>query len=183
MIRRFHRLLLRLYRRFPTLARRWIVRTISPNYTVGAMCIVERDDGAILFVRHTYRKRWGVPGGLLERREDPADAVRREVAEEVNLDVELMGQPTVVVDPEPQRIDIVFRARPTKGEAVRPTSPEIEEVRWFAPDQLPELQFETTGALVALARAAESPATPPLDVVLSPGADQDDRVGSAESGA
>ena len=33
-----------------------------PNYTVGAMCIVERDDGAILFVRHSYRRRWGVPG-------------------------------------------------------------------------------------------------------------------------
>ena len=69
--------------------------------------------------------------------------------------IELLGPPAVVVDPEPQRVDLVFRARPTTlseiGEA-RPSSPEIIEVAWFAPDALPELQFETAQAMVALAR-------------------------------
>ena len=182
MVRRLHRLLLRIYRRFPTLVRRWVVRTISPNYTVGAMCIVERDDGAILFVRHSYRNRWGVPGGLLQRREAPADGVRREVAEEVALDVELIGQPTIVVDPVPQRIDLVFRARPTDGDSVTPSSPEIVEARWFAPDALPELQFETTGAMVALARAANAPAALPLDPPPHSETEPGDRVGSADTG-
>ena len=37
--------LLRVYRRLPTLGRRWVVRTIAPSFTVGAMAIIERADG------------------------------------------------------------------------------------------------------------------------------------------
>lgn len=152
---RLHRFALRCYQRLPVLGRRWAVRTIAPSYTVGAMCVIERPDGAVLFVRHTYRARWGVPGGLLNRREDPAVAARREVREEVGLEVELVGEPSVVVDAVPQRVDLVYRARPAAGADpadARPVSVEIAEVGWFPPDALPELQFETTGALMALAR-------------------------------
>ena len=54
-----------------------VVRRVAPSFTVGAMCIIERADGRVLLIRHLYRKRWGVPGGLLERRETPADAAPR----------------------------------------------------------------------------------------------------------
>ncbi len=160
---RVTRLLLRVYRRLPTLARRWIVRTIAPSFTVGAMAIIEREDGAVLLVRHTYRKRWGVPGGLLKRGEHPEVALRREVVEEVGVEVDLLGEPAVVVDPDPQRVDLVFRGRLRDPAAEpRPSSPEILEARWFLPDDLPELQFETTGALMGLARASRNPQSPPL---------------------
>jgi ADP-ribose pyrophosphatase YjhB (NUDIX family) len=151
-----HLSVLRLYRRLPTWARRRAVRTIAPSFTVGAMCFIERDDGRLLLVRHAYRARWGVPGGLLNRGEEAADGARREVFEEVGLAVELLGEPRVVVDPEPQRVDLVFRARPAPGaepDRAAPGSPEILEARWFARDGLPELQHETATALVALARS------------------------------
>ncbi len=157
---RLHRFALRCYQRLPVLGRRWVVRTVAPSYTVGAMCIIERTDGSLLFVRHSYRSRWGVPGGLLNRREDPADAARREVWEEVGLEVELLGEPAVVVDAVPQRVDLVYRARPAPGAdlaAVGPVSAEIAEVRWFSPAELPELQFETSGALMAVARSRRDP--------------------------
>jgi 8-oxo-dGTP pyrophosphatase MutT (NUDIX family) len=157
--------LLRVYRRLPTLGRRWVVRTIAPSYTVGAMAIIERADGSRLFVRHVYRHHWGVPGGLLERGETPELAVAREVWEEVGLRIELLGEPAVVVDADPQRVDIVYRARPVDeagADALQPASPEIVEARWFPPDQTPELQHETAGALVALARSSRSPQAPPL---------------------
>jgi len=152
-----HRLAFQVYRRLPVGLRRRIVRAVSPSFTVGAMCFIERDDGAVLLVRHSYRERWGVPGGLLQRGEDPEDGVRREVREEVGLRVDLLGEPAVVVDAEPQRVDVVFRARPAVD--VDPDdlvlgSAEIVEARWFPSDGLPELQFETAGALVALARVA-----------------------------
>lgn len=153
---RLHRFALRCYQRLPVLGRRWVVRTIAPSYTVGAMCIIERQDGSLLFIRHSYRSRWGVPGGLLNRREEPAVAARREVREEVGLDVELVGEPVVVVDAVPQRVDLVYRARLAAGadlDDVRPVSAEIAEARWFAPGELPELQHETTTALMALARS------------------------------
>ena len=153
-----HLSLLRLYQRMPTWARRRVVRTMSPSFTVGAMCFIERDDGRILLVRHVYRKRWGVPGGLLKRGEDAADGARREVFEEVGLVIDLVGEAQVVVDAEPQRVDVVYRARPaadTDPDAVAPGSPEILEARWFARDAFPELQHETVAALMTLARAEQ----------------------------
>lgn len=165
MLRGLHRLLLRLYRRLPRKGRRWVVRTLAPSFTVGAMCIIERADGAVLLVRHSYRERWGVPGGLLQRREEPVDAARREVREEVGLDVELLGEPAVVVDALPQRVDLVYRARPAEDahlEDIEPGSVEITETAWFPRTQLPPLQFETTTALMALARSANAPQADPI---------------------
>ena len=162
---RLHHLLLRIYRVLPTLARRWAVRLVAPSYTVGAICHIERADGDVLLVRQAYRARWGVPGGLLQRGEAPARAAVREVFEEVGLRIELIGEPAVVVDAGPQRIDLVFRARPVvDAESVQacPSSPEIAEVAWFPADALPELQTETGQALVALARSARSPQARPL---------------------
>jgi ADP-ribose pyrophosphatase YjhB (NUDIX family) len=158
---------LRIYRHLPVVARRRIVRTIAPNFTVGAMCFVERMDGALLLVEHTYRQRWGVPGGLLEKREHPRDAATREVFEETGLRVELLGEPAVVVDPEPQRVDLVFRARLVDGTSTEPetASPEIRSVRWWPGDALPELQHETAQAMVTLARSAHSPQARPLRAV------------------
>ena len=155
-----HRSALRAFGHLPVAARRRIVRAISPSFTVGAMCIIEREDGALLLVRHSYRERWGVPGGLLQRGEDVETGARREVHEEVGLMIELLGEPAVVVDPGPQRVDVVFRCRPALGsdpDEIAARSPEIVEARWFRPEELPELQFETAGALVTLARAAVSP--------------------------
>jgi 8-oxo-dGTP diphosphatase len=155
-----HRLAIRVYRALPLTGRRFVVRRLAPSFTVGAICVVERPDGAMLCVRHSYRRGWGLPGGLLRKGEHAADGVRREVDEEVGLEVVLHGEPSVVVDPGPRRVDLVFRARPAEGvalEALRPRSPEIVEIGWFAPDALPELQHEAAGALVALARATGAP--------------------------
>lgn len=164
-MRRLHHLLLKLYQRLPRKGRRWLVRGIAPSFTVGAMCIIERSDGAVLLVRHSYRERWGVPGGLLKRREDAEEGAKREVREEVGLEVELLGEPAVVVDAEPQRVDLVFRARPADGAdlgAIEPGSVEIVETRWFPRTDLPALQFETTTALMALARSSTSPQADPI---------------------
>jgi 8-oxo-dGTP diphosphatase len=160
VIRRLHLLLLHVFRRLPVRARRRVVRTIAPGYTVGAMCFIERGDGHLLLVQLSYRSRWGVPGGLLKRGEEPADAAQREVREEVGVGVVLTGEPAVVVDAAARRVDLVFRASLAPGEdpaTARPGSPEIVAAAWFPADHLPELQHETSGALVALARSARSP--------------------------
>lgn len=162
---RLHLLALRIYRRMPTLSRRWLVRTIAPSFTVGAMVFIERANGDVLLVRHAYRNNWGVPGGLLERGEDVADGARREVLEEVGLAVDLIGEPTVAIDAKPQRVDVIYRGRPAAGAdpaAASPQSPEIVETRWFSHDALPDLQHETAGAMVRLARASRSPSAHPL---------------------
>jgi 8-oxo-dGTP diphosphatase len=145
----------------PPLVRRWIVRTAAASFTVGATCMVEREDGSILLVRLVYRDGWGLPGGLIKRGEEIEACARREVAEEVGLAVELTSAPAVVVDSRPQRVDVVFRARPAPDadpDAAHARSVEIREVRWFSPDDLPRLQHETVSALSALASSVLAPA-------------------------
>ena len=157
MVNGVQRALISVWRYVPRRVRRWIVRLAAPSFTVGAACVVERDDGRILLVRLAYRDGWVRPGGLIKRREDVADCARREVGEEVGLDVELLGAPAVVVDARPQRIDVVFRARVAAGrapDAAAARSPEIREVRWFAAGELPALQHEAVSALMALASSA-----------------------------
>jgi 8-oxo-dGTP diphosphatase len=147
--------------RIPRLLRRWIVRLAAPSFTVGAACVIERGDGSVLLVRLTYRDRWGLPGGLIKRNEDVGVCARREVEEEIGLDVVLTSEPAVVVDSRPQRIDVVFRARPAAGvdpDDAHARSAEILEARWFPADELPPLQHEAISALMALAASALGPA-------------------------
>jgi 8-oxo-dGTP diphosphatase len=159
VLRGFHLALLRLFRMLPRRARLAVVHGLAPSFTVGAICVIERSDGRLLLVRHSYRSRWGLPGGLLKRGERVGDGARREAMEEVGLDIELVGEPTVVVDPDPRRVDVVYRCRVADGvdpDAIRSSSPEILDARWIARDELPELQPEAAGALIALARAADA---------------------------
>ena len=157
MLRAVHLVLLRVYRHLPRRLRLAIIHALAPSFTVGAICVIERDDGRILVVRHSYRTDWGFPGGLLEKGEEADEGARREAMEEVGLAIELVGEPAVVVAPHPRRVDVIFDARPAPGadpDAVRPMSPEIVEVRWAPRGDLPDLQHEAAGGLRALARRA-----------------------------
>jgi 8-oxo-dGTP diphosphatase len=161
------RFLLQLWRRVPRHVRRWMVRLVAPSFTVGTACAIERKDGALLLVRVVYRDGWGLPGGLINRREEIDSCARREVREETGLTIDLVGEPAVVVDTRPQRIDVVYRARPAQGaevDTVEPRSPEVSDVRWFPPESLPELQPEAVSALVALARSGVPHDSRPLRV-------------------
>jgi 8-oxo-dGTP pyrophosphatase MutT (NUDIX family) len=165
---RVQRLLLLVWRRVPRPIRRWTVRLVAPSYTIGAACVIERDDAELLLVRVVYRDGWGLPGGLINRREDIGACARREVREETGLAVDLVGEPAVVVDARPQRVDVIFKARPAPyadPDAVEPRSPEVSDVRWFPANALPQLQPEAVSALVALARSEVPRGSGPLPVM------------------
>lgn len=152
VLRRAHLALLKIFKRLPRRARLAIVHTLAPSFTVGSICIVERTDGQLLLVRHSYRDRWGFPGGLLNRGEDPIDGAKREAKEECDIAIEIIGEPAVVVEPDARRVDVIYRCRTNEPANARPVTPEVTDVAWFPADQLPELQHEAAGALVALAR-------------------------------
>jgi ADP-ribose pyrophosphatase YjhB (NUDIX family) len=138
----------RVWSRVPRQVRRRVIRWLTPSHTVGAIAVVEHD-GSVLLVRLSYRKRWGMPGGLLQRGEDPVEAVVRETGEEVGVEVVPSTPPTVVVDTKVRRVDVVFRcalAPGTEPSSARPTSTEILEARWFPVDDLPPLHTEAAEA-------------------------------------
>jgi 8-oxo-dGTP diphosphatase len=131
-----------------------VVRTVTPSFSVGAMCLIEDGEGRVLLVRQPYRAGWGLPGGFLKRGETPEACAVREVREEVGLDVELTGPAQLVVDERARGVEAVFRARavrPADLGRVGPVSPELVETGWFTPDALPALQKETARAIDLLA--------------------------------
>lgn len=67
------------------------VRLFVPRHYVGAVGVVFNEAGQVLVMEHVFRSHfpWGLPGGWLERGEDPAEAVRREFEEELALRVEV----------------------------------------------------------------------------------------------
>jgi 8-oxo-dGTP pyrophosphatase MutT (NUDIX family) len=143
------------FRRLPLGLRRFLVRRVAPCYTTGAVVCIERADGAVLLVSQSYRRNWGLPGGLLQRGEEPAEAVVREVGEEIGVEVALDGEPAVVFDALARRIDFVYRGR-LADTCAQPwaRSAELLDVQWFTPGALPRVHPETVAGLAALNRLA-----------------------------
>ncbi len=137
----------------PAPVRRWAVRAGTPNYTVGAVCVLRRGDRVLLLCQW-HRPDWSFPGGLLARGEDPASAVVREVREEIGLDIEVDAPTTAVVAPEAQRVDIVYvvdvdEAAPLD---VVPAG-EAKQAAWKHPAELGEDEEIARGILAAVDRA------------------------------
>ncbi|MFQ5887399.1 MAG: NUDIX domain-containing protein [Candidatus Hydrothermarchaeales archaeon] len=85
-----------------------------PAVTVDAIVEIE---GKILLIKRKnepYKGRWALPGGFVEYGESAEEAVKREVLEEGNLDLEITDLIGVYSDPgrDPRGhvISIVFRA-------------------------------------------------------------------------
>ncbi|WP_022925787.1 NUDIX hydrolase [Serinicoccus marinus] len=143
------------FRVTPGPVKRAVVRTVAPSYTVGAVCVLEHD-GEFLVLWQPHRRGWSLPGGLLGRAEDPADAVRREVAEEVGLDVDPGDPVTVRVDPVEQGVDVVFRVRLDQRPDLA-LATEARKARWTSRAELGPADRDTRGILDVLARAADAP--------------------------
>lgn len=62
-----------------------LVRALLSPTSFGATGAVIDAQGRVLLVRHSYMPGWQLPGGGVNRGEPPADAVLRELAEEVGL--------------------------------------------------------------------------------------------------
>lgn len=138
---------LRVFRRMPAPLRRAAVRAGTPGYTVGAVCLIERHD-RVLMLRQPHRTGWSLPGGLLSRGESAADAVQRELVEEIGVRVRVGRPVTVVVDSPLRRVDVVFRVR-VAGEIGERVGGEATTARWLDPDAVTEADGPTRQILAA----------------------------------
>ncbi|MDP9395035.1 MAG: NUDIX hydrolase [Actinomycetota bacterium] len=148
---------LTIFGRLPAPVRRLAVRLGTPNFTVGALCVLVHGD-RVLVLCQRHRPDWSLPGGLLGRGEDPATAVAREVQEELGIDVEVGSPVTALVDPRMQRVDIVYRVDLDESVDVTPQA-EVRYARWMRPDELGEGDWITRDVLTAVATAARPGST------------------------
>jgi 8-oxo-dGTP diphosphatase len=147
-----------IWRRTPRKLKTWVVRFTEPRFTVTAGAIVSDDAGRVLLLRHRFRpgSGWGMPGGFIEYGEQPEAALRRELREEVGLEIQDVKVFTSRAFKKPKQIEIVFRCR-ALGEIER-LSFEIKKAAWFYKHELPkELPPDQTQLIkLALANGAET---------------------------
>jgi len=116
-----------------------VQRLVFPRFAVGIVGII-RDGDRYLLLRHTYRHTypWGLPTGFLEHGEQPVDALRREIREEVGLHVEVTRLLATYIDMErPDLVNVVYGGNLIGGEFV--ASPEVSEYGLFSIDELPPM--------------------------------------------
>jgi mutator protein MutT len=92
----------------------------------------------VLLLKHRFRPGagWGLPGGFIEKGEQPEEALRRELREEIKLEVEKARLFTTRAFKTPRQVEIVFIVQAI-GDPER-LSFEIQKAEWFLPNELPE---------------------------------------------
>jgi 8-oxo-dGTP diphosphatase len=127
-----------IWRRAPKSLRRWTVRVSHPRFAVTAGAVITDANGRVLLLKHRFRPGtgWGMPGGFIEAGEQPEEALRRELREEVGLELENLKLFTTRTFQTPKQVEIVFTARAIG----RPDQLnfEIQKAAWFSPHDLPK---------------------------------------------
>lgn len=119
--------------------------TSSREGTVRVLAAVIQDLGRYLVCRRPLHKRhgglWEFPGGKLEPSESDLDAARRELHEELDLDVTGVGRELLAVHDPGSPFLIAFIEVTVQG---TPTCHEHLELRWCTPAELVLLNLAPT---------------------------------------
>lgn len=130
-----------------------------PILQAGASVLLEDPEGRILLQRRADNHLWGYHGGSVELDEVVEEAARRELWEETGLRAGKMELFGIFSGPElhfiypngdeVSNIDHVYLCTEYTGE-LRPQPGEVEELRFFAADELPSPEEITSMNLPAL---------------------------------
>lgn len=178
--RQFRGLAYQVFYGLPLPVRRHVARLVSPKYLVGAVTIVRDAEaehpGRILLLRQPPGRGWGLPAGILKRRELPAVGAARELFEESGVRVEpgdlTPGNPNAIVHPNGGVVDTVwFGSVPASSTPLAVDGGEVLEARWFPVDDLPDLTWPTARLLGIYGlgpRAGELPPSIPAGATYRP---------------
>jgi 8-oxo-dGTP diphosphatase len=123
-----------------------------PALTVDAIVVKPKSQQLLLIQRgiEPFKDQWALPGGFVEMDELLADACRRELMEETNLDVSGLTQFVVADkvdrDPRGRTISVVFYGYVAEDAVVK-EGDDAQKASWFPIDQLPELAFDHAGII------------------------------------
>jgi ADP-ribose pyrophosphatase YjhB (NUDIX family) len=112
----------------------------NPKPCGGAMLV---HDGRLLLGRREiepYRGTWDIPGGFCELHEHPRAAAERELFEETGVHGRAIGLLGIWMDDysgDEVAMNIYYEFEPVGEPVLDAANPEVSELRWFAPDELP----------------------------------------------
>lgn len=107
-----------------------------------------RDGARVLLAKRGMdpeRGKWALPGGFVDRGEDPRDAAIREAFEETGLKIGIHRLLDVLYHPgqtDSSPIVILYEAYVIEG-TLQPQD-DVDELAWFSRDDLPEIAFDST---------------------------------------
>jgi len=119
----------------------WLLayKALRTPVAFGVSAIVEDSAGRILLVRQRYSPGWHLPGGGVERGEPPAEAIVRELQEEVGLQAQgvpvLHGLYTRTVG---LATNVVALYRVPEAEIAFVPNAEIAAILWADPKTPPQ---------------------------------------------
>jgi NAD+ diphosphatase len=112
--------------------------TTYPRISPAVIMAVRREEKVLLARRTGVTAFWSVLAGFVEPGETLEQAVAREVAEEVGLEVDEIRYAGSQPWPFPSQLMIGFSCRWSAGE-IRLQEEELAEAGWFGPDELPPI--------------------------------------------
>jgi ADP-ribose pyrophosphatase YjhB (NUDIX family) len=147
------KLLAKLWGGSPTRAKRVGVWLTQARFTVTAGAVVLDGAGRVLLLQHTFRKGsgWGIPGGFIERGEQPEEAIRRELREETGVEIDGVRLIAARTLKRPRQVELLYVAHVRDGARPRAVSVEIKRAEWFTPDALPRELTKDQRRLIARA--------------------------------
>jgi 8-oxo-dGTP diphosphatase len=118
---------------------------IMENLVVGVDAIIEKDNKILILQRSkkdkSYPEYWSLPGGKINFGEDLIDALKREVREESNLDVDILlpiDAHGKVMEDGKHIVVITFLCSYKSGEVK--LSKEHDTFKWLEPKKVTEIE-------------------------------------------
>ena len=126
----------------PSCERTWYVNAAP---TAGA--VIFRDGRALITKRGTEpeKGKFDIPGGFLEPGEDPIQGLRREMREELQIEIDVSmddfvhAVPHVYGDEGEFVLSLGFRARLSSGEPK--AADDVADIKWVGPDEVDDVDF------------------------------------------
>lgn len=138
-----------------------------------ARCIIKNEKWEILLIKHKNKDFWVFPWWHIEDKEEPYAALKREIKEELWLDIKIIWDklwlklknitekalPITVYKikyknikwKEEKRLEYIFLAKP-KNNIIKTQISEIDEFKWFTKKEIEKLEntYEQTKSIIKL---------------------------------
>lgn len=120
---------------------------------VGGGVLILNDKGETLLMKRGKKVRnesgwWSKPGGGVEYGENAIDAMKREIKEELDIDIDVWGYTShtdhIITKEKQHWIAFNYVAYIASGKPKNMEPEKCDEIAWFALDQLPKKTTQTT---------------------------------------
>ena len=128
-----------------------LIKWIKNKYVIaGVPVIIQNSKGEILLGQRTkkpifYPNFWGLPGGMIEYNEKITDAAKREIKEELGVEIKIIKMSKNVYEDFPKKecrlhlIGVPVYASIIKG--VPKPKDETKKVKWFKPNEIKKMKL------------------------------------------